>query len=72
MTIASLVRLAGFLIPALIAMVILERSRSWWLFVLAMIAVLAVGALVERLYQRLATPEEKRRDLEDRVRNPPP
>jgi hypothetical protein len=45
---------------------------SPWLSVAIPLAILVTGAIVaEVLYNRLSNRETKRRDLEDRVRNPP-
>jgi hypothetical protein len=43
-----------------------------WASWLALIVIPAIGGtFAERIFRRLATPEEIRADLEDRVRNPP-
>lgn len=45
--------------------------RPLWLGVAAFLAMGITGSLIAgRLFDRYATLEEKRRDLEDRVRNP--
>lgn len=69
---ASLVRLVigccGMLVGLLIAM----NTPSLWVGIPAVIlAFLVSGSLAERAYGRLASLEEQRLDLEDRVRNPP-
>jgi hypothetical protein len=44
--------------------------RPWILGAAAFVAMAMTGSVVaSRLFTRLATPEEKRQDLEDRVRN---
>ena len=48
----------------------LVDSTLWSLFVLFAVFV-AMASLSSTVFNRLATPEERRRDLEDRVRNPP-
>jgi hypothetical protein len=44
---------------------------SWTAWVAALVIVLAGFVLAERIFRGLATPEQIRADLEDRVRNPP-
>jgi hypothetical protein len=70
-TLASFVRLLGFLIQAAIALLLFMSRPGWLAVLLGVIAIIAVGIISERLYRRLASPEEQRQDLEDRVRNPP-
>jgi hypothetical protein len=47
-------------------------SPGWVAWVVAIVIVVAGFSLSERVFRRLATPEQVRADLEDRVRNPPP
>lgn len=68
---AGVIRVAGFVVPAAGALFVLFATADWRLFGLALIAVIIIGIPVEYAYRRVATPEEQRRDLEDRVRNPP-
>lgn len=43
-----------------------------WLGVGVMLALWLIGGVLsERIFRRIATPEEVRADLEERVRNPP-
>lgn len=71
MTLASLVRLVGFAVPAAAAVVVLAVTHSLSLFLIALMVTLVVGVVDQRIFRRLASIEEQRRDLEDRVRNPP-
>jgi hypothetical protein len=69
---AQLVRFAIALAGAglgLIALFVLWPGWTAW----AAAAVIVLGGfiLAERVFRRLATPEQIREDLEDRVRNPP-
>ena len=68
---ADLIRFAGFVVPALAAFFVLLATSDLRLFGLALLGLLIVGIPVEYAYRRMATPEERQRDLEDRVRNPP-
>ena len=70
-TIASAVRLASFAVPALGCLALLGLTGDLLLFGSALVATLVFGVVVEHVYQEMATTEEQRRDLEDRVRNPP-
>lgn len=55
---------------ALSAIAFFRLSPPWaWLAPLAL-AVLG-GVAAEKVFRLIATPEEMRRDLEDRTRNPP-
>ncbi len=45
-------------------------SSSFVAIAIFVIAGIAGSVVAGRLFDRLATPEEKRRDIEDRVRNP--
>lgn len=42
---------------------------GWWAALPAGLAFLIVSGVGEMLFRRLATPEQRRADLEDRVRN---
>lgn len=68
---AAAIRLAGFVIPACVAVVVLFATGSWLWFVICLVATLLIGIPAERLYRRLASQQEQIADLEDRVRNPP-
>jgi membrane protein implicated in regulation of membrane protease activity len=68
---AELVRLLVGLAGGIAALWAYFSISSPWLAVPAAVVVFAVfSAIAERLYWSLATPNEQRRDLEDRVRNP--
>lgn len=62
MTLAALI-LAGF--------AFMSMAPSWTAWVAAVAIFLIGGAMAEAAFRRLASNETKRRDLEDRVRNPP-
>ncbi len=62
--------MVGFLVPAVAALGVLFATDDWWLFGLALLAAMIIAIPVEYAWRRAATPEERRRDLEDRVRNP--
>lgn len=65
---ASLAILVALASAAFVAVYALE-----WPFnaVAGLVLMLAAVILPGRVFDYLATPEERRRDLEDRVRNPP-
>lgn len=65
------IRLVAFLAMALLALAVLDATGSLAWFAVVGVGALVVGALVDRVFRRVASPEEVRRDLEDRVRNPP-
>jgi fatty acid desaturase len=71
MNAAHLARLAVMLVAIAltgVAFLAIEGSASW----LAAAGVFAAGCILAELaFRRLADPETLRRDLEDRVRNPP-
>jgi uncharacterized membrane protein (DUF4010 family) len=69
---ASLVRLAVGFGGVLVGLLIARNVPNPWIGIPAIIVVFLVsGLLAERAYRRLASQEEQRLDLEDRVRNPP-
>ncbi len=68
---AAVIRLAGFLVPACVAVAVLFATGSWFWFVLCLVATLLIGIPVERLYRHRASHQEQTADIEDRVRNPP-
>ncbi len=68
---AAFARLACFAITAVAAMAVFWTTGNLGWVALAGGGVLLAGIPAERLYRRLASPEEQRADLEDRVRNPP-
>jgi uncharacterized membrane protein len=70
--VAQLARFAVALIAGVIAVLaFLELSPGWAAWA-ALVAIFVVGgSMAEWLFRRLASPEQVRGDLEDRVRNPP-
>lgn len=72
MSAARIARLLGFVAAASWALAFLFW-RPWTVegLVMSFGGALALSALGERAFQRLATEAERRADLEDRVRNPP-
>ncbi|RWA74882.1 hypothetical protein [Mesorhizobium sp.] len=68
---AQTIRFAIFAVSAALAGVADFTLRSYWTWGAAILIVVAGSLLAEYTFNRLASPEEKRRDLEDRVRNPP-
>jgi hypothetical protein len=69
---ASLARLLIGCGGVLTGLVIAMNTPNPWIGIPAVVlAFLVSGKLAERAYRRLASLEEQRLDLEDRVRNPP-
>jgi hypothetical protein len=69
---AQLLRFAIALAGAILALVAwFALLPSWTAWAAGLVIVLAGFILAERTFRRLATPEQIRADLEDRVRNPP-
>ncbi|KUM28171.1 hypothetical protein AU467_13325 [Mesorhizobium loti] len=68
---AQTIRFAIFVLSAYCAGVAFFTFNSFWALA-APVAIFIVGSLLaEYAFSRLASSEEKRGDLEDRVRNPP-
>ena len=68
---AQALRFAIFLLSACFAGLAFFTLHSFWVWAAPLIIVVAGSLLAEYAFNRLASPEEKQRDLEDRVRNPP-
>jgi hypothetical protein len=69
---AQSVRFAISLLACAAAALIFLAIKSPWMGALAALTVFAAGSgLAEAVFRRLASREEIRADLEDRVRNPP-
>jgi uncharacterized membrane protein YfcA len=67
---ASLLSVAVFLLFAGAGLGLAALLQPPWLGAAAFLAMGLIGSLASaRIFNRLATPEEKRRELEDRVRN---
>jgi len=70
---AQLARFAISVIGMLIALIAFMALGTGWMPVIAAALIAFVGFVVaESVFRRLADSETLRRDLEDRVRNPPP
>ena len=72
MTKPGAIRLTGFALLALGALAASYFARSWTSLVLAFFGLLLLGAVVDRFWLRRLSPDERKRVLEDRVRNPSP
>lgn len=68
---AQWVRLAIFLASLAIAGLAFFGLSSFWRLVVPVVVCVAASAIGDLAFNRLASREEKRRDLEDRTRNPP-
>ncbi|CDX11657.1 conserved exported hypothetical protein [Mesorhizobium sp. ORS 3324] len=66
------IRSAIFALSAGLAGLAFFTLHSFWAWVAPAAIFMAGSLLAEHAFSRLASPEEKQRDLEDRVRNPPP
>lgn len=67
---AGITSIAAFLLFALVGLALFFLIRPWLLGVAAFMVMAMIGSVVaSRLFARFATQEEKRQDLEDRVRN---
>ena len=70
---AQFVRFAVALISGVIAVLaFLKLSPGWAAWAALVVIFVVVGSTAEWLFRKLASPEQIRDDLEDRVRNPPP
>jgi ABC-type antimicrobial peptide transport system permease subunit len=68
---AGYTSIAAFLVFALCGLALFFLLRPWLVGVAAFLVTGMIGSLVaSRLFARYATAEEKRQDLEVRVRNP--
>ncbi|PBC08774.1 hypothetical protein [Mesorhizobium sp. WSM3859] len=68
---AQTIRFAIFVLSACCAGVAFFTFHSFWAWAAPIALFIAGSMLAEYAFGRLASHEEKRRDLEDRVRNPP-
>jgi uncharacterized membrane protein len=72
MPVAQFVRFAVALISGVIAVLAFLKLSPGWAAWAALVAIFVVGgSMAEWLFRRLASREQIRDDLEDRVRNPP-
>ncbi|MDX8511215.1 hypothetical protein [Mesorhizobium captivum] len=68
---AQTIRFAIFVLSACCAGLAFFTLHSFWAWA-APVAIFIIGSIIaELVFSRLASSEEKQRDLEDRVRNPP-
>ncbi|OHV86558.1 hypothetical protein [Mesorhizobium sp. ORS 3428] len=68
---AQKIRLAIFALSAALAGLAFFALHSFWTWVAPVLILVAGSILAEYAFSRLASKEERQRDLEDRVRNPP-
>ncbi|WFP73825.1 hypothetical protein [Mesorhizobium sp. WSM4906] len=68
---AQTIRFAIFVVSAALAGLAFFALHSFWAWAAPIALFIAGSLLAEYAFGRLASPEEKQRDLEDRVRNPP-
>ncbi|MDX8451580.1 hypothetical protein RFM98_02300 [Mesorhizobium sp. VK9D] len=68
---ARTIRFAIFVLSACCAGIAFFTLHSFWAWAAPIALFIAGSMLAEYAFGRLASPEEKRRDLEDRARNPP-
>ncbi|AZO29967.1 MULTISPECIES: hypothetical protein [Mesorhizobium] len=68
---AQTIRFAIFALSACCAGLAFLTLHSFWAWAAPITIVIAGSLLAEYAFGRLAPPEEKQHDLEDRVRNPP-
>ena len=72
MPVAQFVRFAVALTSGVIAVLAFLKLSPGWAAWAALVAIFVVGgSMAEWLFRRLASREQIRDDLEDRVRNPP-
>ena len=69
---AQAIRFAIFALSAALACLAFFTLHSFWTWLAPILIFIAGSVLAEHAFNRLASAEEKQRDLEDRVRNPPP
>lgn len=68
---AQTIRFAIFAVSAALAGLAFFALHSFWAWTAPLAILFAGSMLAEYAFNRLASNEEKQRDLEDRVRNPP-
>lgn len=68
---AQTIRFAIFVVSAAFAGLAFFVLHSFWTWTGPLLIIFIGSALAEYAFNRLASNEEKQRDLEDRVRNPP-
>ncbi|CAN7769383.1 hypothetical protein [Mesorhizobium sp. LjNodule214] len=64
-------RFAVFALSACLAGLAFFTLHSFWMWLTPILIFVAGSMLAEYAFNRLASPLEKQRDLEDRTRNPP-
>jgi hypothetical protein len=68
---AEALRLGIFLVALAIAAVAFFSFDPPWAWLMPLVIAIVGGLIAERAFKHLASPDEIRRDLEDRTRNPP-
>ncbi|AZO46845.1 MAG: hypothetical protein EOS58_30515 [Mesorhizobium sp.] len=68
---AGTIRFAIFAVTAGLAGLAFFTSHSFWTWAAPILIFIAGSVLAKFAFNRLASPLEKQRDLEDRVRDPP-
>ncbi|TPL75122.1 hypothetical protein [Mesorhizobium sp. B2-3-15] len=68
---AQTIRFAIFAVSAAAAGLAFFAFHSFWTWTAPLLILFVGSMLAEHIFNRLASDEEKQRDLEDRVRNPP-
>jgi membrane protein implicated in regulation of membrane protease activity len=68
---AQTIRFAIFAVSAAVAGLAFFALHSFWTWTVPLLILFAGSMLAEYAFNRLASNEEKQRDLENRVRNPP-
>jgi len=66
---AQTVRLLIFVLSAVLAGLAFFALHSFWTWAAPILIFVAGSIIAEFAFNRLASPEEKQRDLEDRARN---
>ena len=67
---AQTIRFAIFVLSACCAGLAFLTLHSFWAWAVPIAIFIAGSLLAEYAFRRLASPEHKQRDLQDRVRNP--
>ncbi|MFK0689552.1 hypothetical protein ACFX5Q_15285 [Mesorhizobium sp. IMUNJ 23033] len=68
---AQTIRFAVFVLSACLAGLAFFTLHPFWRWLAPILIFVAGSMLAEYAFNRLASPLEKQRDLEDRTRNPP-
>ncbi|UCI33742.1 hypothetical protein [Mesorhizobium sp. B4-1-4] len=68
---AQTIRFAIFAVSACLAGLVFFALHSFWIWLAPILIFIAGSVLADYAFNRLASPLEKQRDLEDRARDPP-